>query len=133
MKTGGQHRIAIPAAIPPLPLNQSTRPADGSLYRQSQVVWIGKYTIPSVVDFKFCLAIRTDSFTRNGISDGFQTERAFQIDGIVKGVHEKGMPLIFVCKKLNLILHTKIRGQMKSDKIHIPSYLSEILKQCRDC
>jgi hypothetical protein len=68
-----------PAPIPPLPLNQPTIPADGSLYRQSQVVWIGKHTFPSVVDLKFGLAIRTDIFTRFGIRDWIETERAFHI------------------------------------------------------
>jgi lipopolysaccharide export system protein LptC len=61
------------------------------------------------------MAIRTDFFTRIGISDGIETEGAYQIGGIEKEVHRKGMTLIFNFKKLNLILHTKVRGQMKSD------------------
>jgi hypothetical protein len=98
---------AIPASIPPLPFNQTTHPADGPVYRQSQNAWIGKYTFPTVVDLKFSLAFLTDFFTRIGISDRIATEWTFQIGGNVKGVHEKGMRLIFVCKNLNLILHTK--------------------------
>jgi hypothetical protein len=100
-------------------LNQTTHPADGPVYRQFQIVWIDKHTFPSVVDLKFGLAFRTDSFPRIGISDRIETERAFQNGGIVKGVHEKEMPLIFVCKNIKLILHTKIRVQMKSVRQNI--------------
>ena len=77
MITGRQRCSAKHATVPPLPLNQSTDSANGSVYWQSQVVWIGKYTFPSVVDLKFDVAIRTDSFTRVGISDRIMAERAF--------------------------------------------------------
>ena len=46
-------------------------------YRQSQVVRIGKYTFPPVVDLKFGLAFRTDSFTRIRIRNRIETEGAF--------------------------------------------------------
>jgi hypothetical protein len=77
-------------------LNQSTHPADGPVYRQSQFVWIDKQTFRSVVDLKFCLTIRTDFFIRIGISDRIETKGAFQIGGIEKEVHEKMRSLIFV-------------------------------------
>ena len=66
-----------PAPIPPLPLNQSTHPADGPVYRQFQIVWISKHTFPPVFDLKFGVAVRTDFFTWIGIRERIETERAF--------------------------------------------------------
>jgi hypothetical protein len=68
---------AIPATIPPLPLNQTTHPADAAVYRQSQFVWIGKHAFPSVIDLKSNLAFLTDFITWIGISDRTKTEGAF--------------------------------------------------------
>jgi hypothetical protein len=56
------------------------------------------------------------------------TKRAFQTGGIEKSVHEEGLLLIFACNKLNVILHTKVLGPMKSVSQNV---LLTYLK-CRD-
>jgi hypothetical protein len=68
---------AISATILSHPLNQSTHPADGFIYRHSQFAWIDKHTFPSVVDLKFGLAIQIDFSAWIGTSDRIETERAF--------------------------------------------------------
>lgn len=77
---------AIPAPVPRLPLNQSTHPADGPVYRQSQIVRIGKHTFLSVVDLKFGLAIRTDFFAWIGISARIRQNGHFKSAALRGGV-----------------------------------------------